>query len=64
MPRPIEPPSAFEHTPGLVLHDWHAAPHVELQQKPSTQLPLAHSGAELHAVPLSCCGTQVFPEQK
>ena len=51
---PELPAATGLHVPSLParLHASHEAPHVELQQKPSTQLPLVHSEAAEHAPPL------------
>ena len=37
---------------------WHWPPHELLQQKPSTQFPLPHWFAAVHAPPLASFGTQ------
>jgi hypothetical protein len=36
---------------------WHCPPHELLQQTPSTQLPLPHWLAAVHALPLPFFGT-------
>jgi hypothetical protein len=43
---PFEPPPFF-----AALHAWQSPEQGLLQQNPSTQLPLAHSEATVHAVP-------------
>lgn len=41
------------------LHAWHAIVHAELQQRPSTQKPVAHWSAAAHGAPPASVGTQV-----
>jgi len=42
---------------------WHEGHDVEPQQKPSTQFPLAHCAAPVHASPLARFPTQLPPLQ-
>jgi hypothetical protein len=44
-------------------HAMHAPEHAPLQQKPSTQKPLAHWSRAVHATPSPCMGTQAPPLQ-
>jgi len=52
-----------EHVPALMSQAWHWPVHAVSQQKPSTQLPLAHSAVPAHAWPLGRC-THVPPLQR
>ena len=60
---PADPAATAVHVPGLESQRSQAPAHAVLQQKLSTQLPLAHSPAPPHALPLTCLPTQVPPEQ-
>ena len=42
-----------------LLHAWHSPAHAELQQYPSTQLPLEHCAARVHWEPCASSGAQV-----
>ena len=52
------------HVPGVASQRWQLPLQGMLQQYPSTQLPLAHCRARVHACPLPSPGTQDEPEQK
>jgi hypothetical protein len=55
---PLEPADTTVHAPRLpaTLHASQLPPQAVLQQRPSTQLPLWHALAPLHAAPLVCFG--------
>jgi hypothetical protein len=55
----------FAHVPALFrLHALHVPQLATLQQTPSTQNPLPHWVADVHAVPSPVWLTQVVPLQK
>ncbi len=65
---PAEPPVTFAQVPSVdapaaTLHASHAPLQVVLQHTPSTQLPDAHSPAELQLVPLLFFVVQLVPLQ-
>jgi hypothetical protein len=55
----------FQQVPSWVatLHDWHGVLHAELQQYPSTQLPLTHCAALVQVWPLAICARHLLPSQ-
>lgn len=68
MPAEAVPHKPLTVAPSGVEHAWHDCEHVELQQKPSTQLPVTHArhdatlqsaaAARLHADPCNLRATQ------
>ena len=59
---PCGPPVAGAHVPALpaMSHASHWPPHARSQQKPSTQLPVAHSWSPPQALACVFFGTQAF----
>jgi hypothetical protein len=70
---PAEPEASTVHVPGVEPHTSQLPLQGELQQKPSTQLPVAHtrqatpplqSLAVLHAVAWVFCTSHVPPDEQ
>lgn len=60
---PALPAAATVQAPGIALQTSHAPLHPVWQQYPSTQNPLAHSRARLHASPAARAPTHALPLQ-
>jgi hypothetical protein len=58
---PCGAPFTCEHRPcaAATSHAWHWPAHAVLQQKPSTQKPVAHWSAAVHAAPLAKLPEQI-----
>jgi hypothetical protein len=52
-----------EPTDPAILHAWHVPPHAVLQQTPSTQFPLPHWFAAVHATPFAFFAVQTLLAQ-